>query len=68
MIVCILDAHEGSIKRYESRVKTHVARADQPLTFTAEFVEDFRSNPPEDFQLYDRDPPPISPISARKAA
>lgn len=62
------DSHVGSIHRYSGRKKTHVARADKPLTFTVEFVENFRSNPPEEFALYVPSPGGSDPLRSAIAA
>lgn len=58
--VVVVDAHEGSLTRYEiggEAIKTHSATCDAPRTFTASFVETFRRFPPGEFSV--RGPIPI---------
>ena len=62
---CVIDANEGCISRYQMGgrypVRTHAAQAETPLTFTEEFVEEFRLRPPADFYVGGGPWPPSSP-------
>ena len=59
--VVVVDAHEGSLSRYEgggSAVRlTHYATNDQPCTFPPAIVEQFRIAPAPCFSV----DPPFSP-------
>lgn len=54
-----VNAHHGALRRYEiggSKARlTHVASIDEPCTFTATVVEDFRLMPDKRFAV---EPPP----------
>lgn len=64
--VVVVDAHEGSLHRYEIGGKaarlTHSAHAEGggPVTFTQDVVEDFRLNPSACFAV-DPPTPPTNP-------
>jgi hypothetical protein len=57
----VVDAHEGSLTRYQLGgkypVKTHCATNDGPAEFTPGIVEEFRIKPHPDFYVGGAPPP-----------
>lgn len=62
--IVVVDAHEGSLTRYETggetARKTHACTQGYACTFTPAIVESFRRFPPDEFSI-DPSPQPTGP-------